>query len=111
MHKERLLRLADLLDIVPADQFNLSHWKCGTTACAVGWACTIPEFQAEGLHLTDNDPVFGDFASWPAVRMFFELDKQDANHLFFVWDYPNRNRTTPAEVATRIRELVLDSSK
>ncbi|MGH7749129.1 MAG: hypothetical protein ACREQ5_30855, partial [Candidatus Dormibacteria bacterium] len=60
----RLLRLADFLENdVPADRFDFAHWvgkdwagapdlSCGTSACALGWATTIPEFQALGLKLS-----------------------------------------------------------
>jgi hypothetical protein len=61
-YKERLLKLAGLLDTVPKDRFNLSRWvgdgwkghadlSCGAPACSLGWATTVPEFQALGMNL------------------------------------------------------------
>lgn len=63
---DRLLRLADFLDTVPPEQFDYNIWfngtalgECGTTACALGWATAIPEFQALGLELRSDEP-------WPS---------------------------------------------
>jgi hypothetical protein len=64
IHFDRLLTLADFLDTVPEEQFCFAMWVddnyngrplrgCGTTACAMGWATQIPEFQALGLALVD----------------------------------------------------------
>jgi hypothetical protein len=115
MNTERLLKLADFLDTVPAEQFDLSSWKCSTTACAVGWACTIPEFQDEGLRSANMAhaglPLFDNKSGWDAVNAFFAVTDEQADHLFYDLNYPNRHRTTPAEVANRIRKLVIDSSK
>jgi hypothetical protein len=58
----RLLVLADFLEQLPPDRFNLAVWVssiwqgredlgCGAKACAMGWAATIPEFRALGLRL------------------------------------------------------------
>ena len=62
IYRERLLKLADFLDKLPEQRFDYSRWvgaswqgdqslSCGTTACALGWACTMPEFQELGLRL------------------------------------------------------------
>lgn len=70
MNKERLLKLADLLDTVPPEGWTFSTWARadnwseppiighrGTVACAAGWATTIPEFAAAGLtHRTPSGP-------------------------------------------------------
>lgn len=60
--KNRLLKLADFLEKLPPERFNYAHWvgldwkgdpnlSCGTTACALGWATTIPSLQKAGLTL------------------------------------------------------------
>lgn len=68
---KRLLKLADFLEKLHADkkrrkQFDYTNWvnralwkgkadlSCGTTACALGWATTIPEFRKAGLRLGKN---------------------------------------------------------
>jgi hypothetical protein len=53
-----LLKLADLLESLPPERFDYCMWagsdwspesglSCGTTACALGWATTIPELGLE----------------------------------------------------------------
>jgi hypothetical protein len=63
MNAQRLLKLADFLDTVDPSNFNYNYWhtglreprtapqepECGTTACALGWAAHVPEFQEAGL--------------------------------------------------------------
>jgi hypothetical protein len=127
MNKERLLRLADFLEReVPENRFDLAKWSngdlslCGTTACACGWATTIPEFAEAGLKLEryehklddgevliSRDIVFGEFTSFDAVTEFFDLpDHKDSSYLFYVDRYPNGERTTKHDVVERIRQFV-----
>lgn len=58
----RLLRLAEYLRSVPDEQWDYSVWYskveytsspnvCGTTACALGHACMMPEFRKLGARL------------------------------------------------------------
>lgn len=59
--KRRLLKLADFLETADLPgEFNLEtmaqDWRagqpqCGTQACALGWATTIPSFRKAGLSL------------------------------------------------------------
>lgn len=155
MNIDRLTKLADLLDTVPVDKFDLNYWgeartryspapehldiakdECGTTACACGWACTIPEFREAGLHLElvssvwrpSYDLVYEKteldrlpmgkvtYTNLSAAAAFFDLSRDAAERLFYPdsyfrpedWDDPDRDgyATTPAEVAARIRELI-----
>jgi hypothetical protein len=66
--KARLLRLAAFLDKLPAKRFDYNHWvgldwegkpdlSCGTTACALGWATTMPFFRKLGLYIGPRDDV------------------------------------------------------
>jgi len=76
IYKQRLLKLADHLENnIEPERFNFSSWvgkdwkglpdlSCGTTACAFGFATTIPEFQQLGLCLFRNQ--FGD--GWVGLR-------------------------------------------
>lgn len=116
MNRGRLLKLAAHLDTVPPEKFDLGHWICGTTACAVGHACSIPEFRAEGLGWNSKQsrtrfenpaPRFGGSEGWYAVQKFFDLDYGQATALFLDDSYDTHGeRTTAAEVAQRIREVV-----
>jgi hypothetical protein len=60
----RLAHLADFLDTVKLREFDLRTWKreadCGTTACAVGWAATLPEFQELGFYIQKLNMYQGD---------------------------------------------------
>lgn len=128
MHK-RLQTLADFLRTVPEKHFDLDNWRqtmpddyegyrdtatdeallshtCGTRACAVGWACAVPAFQAEGLHwdmmpcLTDGDvSLYG----WEAVTTFFDIHDHAAHHLFDAESYMDG---TPNEVADAIESYI-----
>lgn len=66
IYKRRLLKLADFLDTLPKQRFNYEHWvgrdwqgaanlSCGTTACALGWATTIPSLRKAGLILRRDE--------------------------------------------------------
>lgn len=122
---ERLAFLADFLDTqCPPEHFDLQCWidssspvtsqedlhTCGTTACAVGWACCLPEFQREGLHLSTYAPAYkpregGDVHHhWEAVTAFFDLAEDEAEHLFSYEKYDFM--VFPWNVAARIRELL-----
>lgn len=111
--KERLLKLANFLETVPAHKFDYSSWvngwqgdavmsaTCGTTACAFGWATAIPEFSALGLHLFKDrfgvpgvsiDKKADDFqsswaATYDAAEELFGLDSSEAEWLFTPSDH------------------------
>lgn len=66
IYKDRLLLLADFLDKLPSERFDYTRWissgwkgnpdlSCGSVACALGWATTIPELRAAGLRLVKAD--------------------------------------------------------
>lgn len=62
LQRENCAKLADLLETVPAKQFDMSLWasfdpdsqpeaghSCGTVGCAMGWAAVSGQFQDQGL--------------------------------------------------------------
>lgn len=124
MHKQRLLKLADLLEADAENEkgikFDLSDWvdtaegrrpgiDCGTAACAVGLACLSPDFQAEGLSLDCTMPTYEGLYGWTAVARFFEVDHGEADHLFSSYRYkPEESKGAIGEraVAQRIRAFV-----
>ncbi len=121
----RLLKLAELLESLPPERFNYGHWvgenykgranlSCGTTACALGWATTMPSLRklgfrlkqsqvASGKHLEpvvikplkrtmvarDNDPDDTDLA----CNELFGLDMSDVM-LLFIPNYNYRHTDT-----------------
>jgi len=63
-----LLKLADLLEELPAKRFDYTVWvgpewmgkedlSCGTVACALGWATTMSPLRRMGLHLDKSGEV------------------------------------------------------
>lgn len=131
MDAERLLRLASHLDTVAPELFDMAYWGqerpgCGTVCCAVGHACTIPEFASAGLALEwpalqtpartmIAHPVFGSRDGVDAVAKFFGIWKADVEHLFTneaYWDDlewkpdDDLRRVEAADVAARIRAFV-----
>ena len=113
MNTSRLKTLAKYLDTVPEETFNLNHWSCGTQACAIGHACSIPSFRKLGLRLSKGIPgqvhhtpfpVFKDANSWRAVNKFFGLTFDQSGHLFGAQSY-EVGKGTAKNVAARIRRL------
>lgn len=56
IYVERLTRLAELVEKIPVEEFEMSAWfktgpSCGTIGCAAGWAALDPWFQDQGLRL------------------------------------------------------------
>ena len=142
MNKERLLVLADFLETsVPKERFDLDEWvgdvegdpeldpktleykPCGTSACASGWAATIPNFQKAGFVLVvdngDLSPSYRGKLGWEAVASFFGLtdcepdcypnNGTDLHSIFVTQAY--KSSPTPKQVAKRIRQVVANAEK
>lgn len=125
-HAKRLRLLADRLETVPPDQFDIDMWAgasprpepgkaptvgdCGTVACAVGWATTVPELSRAGLRLAwcgvSAYPVYGGLTDGPAVAAFFGLSEQEEEQLFRGESYPPHREVTPLGVARRVRAFL-----
>lgn len=135
----RLNLLANLLEErVKPERFDLRTWSaeaceegsCGTSACAVGWACSFPEFIEMGLSMSkDFDPAYGVFpqgvssdvamdhynayTGWDAVCHCFGIYHDQATMLFDFYeyhgnndcDYDNQTEVTIPEVVARIRNF------
>lgn len=129
MQKERLLKLADLLDADAKNkngiQFDLSWFAkpadtknpkvdCSTKACAVGLACLSGAFKDEGLSWTIDTgrrepiPSFKDVRGIDAAKAFFGVKENAFNFLFMPGRYPEGDTGAKAEraVAKRIRDFV-----
>lgn len=144
--RNRLLKLADFLDKLPRERFDYGSWvgsdwkgkpdlSCGTTACALGWATTMPEFRRLGLRLTKGrpDPSNDVFdanmcvtlkqsharatldGSFKAASKVFGLSEEESEYLFAPnADHPYDDygkwspggEATPKEVARHIRRFV-----
>lgn len=140
MNEDRLLKLAELLE-ADADspkgvKFDLALWgcrddlsdrtrprsikvDCGTTACAIGFACISNVFEEEGFAgklVTKNTgsgnnviPQFDGREGMGAVTEFFGIDYSEAMNLFDNYAYERHERSGKAgklAVSRRIRGLV-----
>lgn len=116
MRTDRLTRLADYLENevakMPPERWDMWAWgeerECGTVGCAMGHACSIPEFREAGLRLYHGIPLFG-FPSRSGVDAaveLFDISASAANHIFIPSKYPHPHAVTIPEVVARIRALV-----
>lgn len=118
-HIDRLEKLYDFLGTVKPAKFNFGAWGasnigatdlnvCGTTACALGWAASMPEFRKRGLKLQWSVATVGPgdkeseavvvlkdkdgqlYNGEDAGREFFGLTSDEADYLFlpkgYGWD-------------------------
>lgn len=131
----RLLRLAAFLRELPAKRFDYNFfvgdgWKgaqdlsCGTTACAIGWAATMPEFRRRGLRLIGTsaavdyqgqeggsgcaDGTVEDrhtfMSGVQAGNRIFYLTEDEGHYLFYPRD--NEWKASAKHVAAKIEEFV-----
>lgn len=106
--RRRLERLYEIVKSIPYKQFDMNTWgerkpKCGTVACALGWAARDKGFRKEGLHLDGGGlPTFnGEFGS-AAGREFFNLSIGDADDLFL--NCSNRKKTQVLKFIQKLAE-------
>lgn len=124
----RLITLAQYAETkIPDAQFYMGHWvdtytwkgkpdlSCGTSACLMGHATTIPEFQALGLRLNiSGAPVMNNPNGWAYSSCY-----QTASHLFDISDDDSielfsgarRQHEKPKEAAARLRAYVSEKMK
>lgn len=120
MEKARLLKLAKFLrEYVKSNWFNLSVWaedgfvekKCGTAACALGWAPSC--FPRSGLKLMGKYnliPEYNGHDGIEAGEAFFGLSSGEARYLFDPTCYPKSHRGR-LYVAKRIESFVKTNGK
>lgn len=80
--------------------------SCGTTACALGWAMTVPSLRKAGLELDICPPYWeGDTPSYEVLNgeEVFGLDNYGAWDALFGGDRKDR---TPKAWAKRVRKLL-----
>ncbi len=136
--KRRLLKLADFLENLDSELFNFSHYcevqesmpsgmdpmkdphRCGTTACALGWAPSLPFAKKSGFSLrterigdTWTSTIFtknGKVIQPPRVwRELFGLSGIQADAIFQPGMSPFMDTTedsSASDVADNIRKFV-----
>lgn len=130
IYKRRLLSLAVLLEKLPNNKFDYGSWVgenwkegntnlCGTTACAFGWATTIPALKRVGLKLKKHNGGYPTVVTMDglgcnlhsaekAAKKVFGLNVQEFEYLF-VPDFVNKSLgsdATAKQVAKHIRKFV-----
>lgn len=78
----------------PKKAADLLH-SCGTTACALGWAATMPYFRKRGLRFMENGVLHGIAVVVPTASIKWR-------ELFGGWNHDK----TPKQWAKRARALV-----
>jgi len=139
----RLTKLADYMDALPPEarrHFDMTHWlghgrkhtleqhgfksgqpirsaesllSCGTSACAAGWASTIPSFRRLGFRIeVDLDdpfggkPVYCGLEENQALSRFFDIQRESVNELF---GYDVKAHT-PKQWAKHCRRFLRDNA-
>lgn len=112
--KRRLLKLADFLETADLPgSFDMGVWAdnekngrpaCGTRACAMGWATTIPSFRRAGLFLNRClDPQFEDNIGSYAAAAFFDISEDKARELFVFYGGRHTGKVARRLVARALR--------
>lgn len=130
----RLLKLAAFLRLLPPEKFDLEYWvsnskgalrgneeadprSCGTKACAMGWATTMPLFRRLGLvfnhgtalaqvvvAIEREDLGYSCHDSLYVACHMFAISYQESELLFT--PTVQGHRSSPSEVADLIERLV-----
>lgn len=124
MRRDLLAQLADHLDTVDPDTFDMEIWRqderfksCGFSGCAIGHAIGLPGFEdlklmGSNASLRAYCPIHGDNTSMEAVASFFEMPSSEASRLFdpmfhdTVYDVDDTSEISPKMVAAKIREFI-----
>lgn len=113
----KLNHLIKILQSVPPNRFNMKSWRCGTSACAAGWAGMDYTFNRMGFFSHDAtseldelcycSPEGKQFKYFQACEQFFELNEWEAEYLFYPNVYSNNSEPiTPQRVISRIQSLL-----
>lgn len=80
--RQRREAAAQLWETVPAERWNMQRWRCGTTACALGWlACTG---HGGWTWFQEAEPVGPDLArsAYHSAADYFGISCDDAIQCF-----------------------------
>lgn len=116
----RMRQLADFLETVPPEDFNLDNWMtqhpvasialgpivlrrgCGFAGCAMGWAAHSGMF--EGLRINrHNTLVYRGATDFEAAALFLGITSDFAGFFFIEENYDIDRAIDPADVARRLR--------
>jgi hypothetical protein len=138
MNNERMLTLYNFMASLPSRVIDMDSWRqsddgannrdiknkqlraaiedpsCGTQACALGWACAIPEFKKAGLKYGQQEcnyfgPIFGDLEDFDAGAAFFGQTEEQSNDLFAGAEYADEDGMTHKQgFLRRARKLLVE---
>lgn len=121
---DRLAKLVHKLQYeVPEEQFDYNQWvgndwggradlSCGTSACALGWATTIPSFRKLGLRLQRDSMGSADVVNvktgvnnaFSVAENLFSISREQSYRLFS--PQAGESAATAIEVAVKIQRFV-----
>lgn len=116
---ENLLLLADFLARGVPGRFNMDLYYaesllCGTRACALGWACTLPALNAQGLVIGPSgiptlreDLDIGGMAC-RATEKIFGLTFKEHSRLFSTNGIAGRQWDKPTQAAAEMYALLAE---
>lgn len=97
---------ADHQHSLPNEPTKQDLHACGTTACALGWAVTVPAFRRAGLYVSANESFIHE-GKWYSVEGSCEaFGLPEGDH---EWDklFGSENKDkTPKAWAKRVRKLL-----
>jgi hypothetical protein len=130
---KRILKLADFLKTVPPEKFDMTRFAgsmesntwgsyvtrrllagkkigdCGTTACAAGWATTMPVFRKLGLVLRNREgrtEVGLKGKSTGVENSLISIFGKEATRMFILADGATAGSTTPKQASAILRRIV-----
>jgi len=116
MDAEKLLKMADFVETLPEETFDLSTWKretdCGTVCCAIGWAAQKKLFRGLSFQFSETYGLEAAYSSgdklecgFAAVTQLFNITLETVLKIFINSAY-EKGEDSPRHVSQRIRELV-----
>lgn len=109
MKKKRLLKVANMLEVIDPSMFDISRWahhtECGTKYCVMGFCAHLGLFENFAFDSVMQNLIYKqggkDWYNWDGITCLFDITDADAECLFGV-----DNPRSPEEIAEQIRFFV-----
>lgn len=114
-HKANVLKLIEIIEVIPAKQFNMrlysgSQRQCGTIGCALGWAAMSGEIPGLGWSSLTGDADHSVFpvvnrerSSWSNAGE--EVFGWRADNVFQMCDRVIYSQSSKGQVISRLQEI------
>ena len=103
MNRDKLETIIRVLEDVPDSEFNMGHWMCGTTGCAIGHAGHLI-----GLDMSSGMPVLGRRYGISAVMECLDLSYDEVSGLFLWHEYSVNGLNYHDSVRLITKKMVID---